>query len=128
MHAQKAKNIARLIALTVVVFSLSLQSGLAQTQKNLEVDLVQVRFALKNAPLREALQKLITQSGLQIVYNDALVNGLLVSCECKNVSVRQALDSLLADTPLSYQRLKNGQVVIIKKQPDKKVDLSGTVR
>lgn len=128
MHAQKAKNIARLIALTVVVFSLSLQSGLAQSQKNLEVDSVQVRFALKNAPLREALQKLITQSGLQIVYNDALVNGLLVSCECKNVSVRQALDSLLADTPLSYQRLKNGQVVIIKKQPDKKVDLSGTVR
>ncbi len=88
------------------------------------LDSIRVDFAAKDIPLREALQKLIAQTHLEIVYNDALVNGFKASCVCKNVSLRQALEELLKSTPLTFDVVKGGQIVIVKRR----VNLKGYVK
>jgi hypothetical protein len=88
------------------------------------LDSIRVNFEAKDILLREALQKLIAQTHLEIVYNDALVNGFNVSCVCHNVSLRQALEELLKPTPLTFDVVKGGQIVIVKRR----VNLKGYVR
>jgi outer membrane cobalamin receptor len=102
----------------------------ANTEINNESDLDKIRVTLEveKAPLREAIRELVTQTKLQIVYSDALVHGIEVSCACKNVTLRQALDMLLEGTRLAYKVMKDGQIVIVKYDPEKKVNVKGFVR
>ncbi|MGH7601949.1 MAG: carboxypeptidase-like regulatory domain-containing protein, partial [bacterium] len=88
------------------------------------LDSIRVSFEAKDISLREALQKLIAQTHLEIVYNDAFVNGFNVDCVCKNVSLRQALEELLKSTPLTFDVVKGSQIVIVKRR----VNLKGYVK
>jgi outer membrane receptor for ferrienterochelin and colicin len=88
------------------------------------LDSIRVNFVANNISLREALQKLIAQTHLEIVYNDALVNGFNVNCACSDVSLRHALEELLKPTPLTFEVVKGGQIVIVKRR----VNLKGYVK
>jgi len=88
------------------------------------LDSIRVSFEASEVALREALQNLIAQTKLQIVYHDALVKGLKVSCACKNVTLRQALHELLKSTPLTFEAMPDGQVVIVKR----KYNLKGYIK
>ncbi len=88
------------------------------------LDSIRVSFEAKDVALREALQTLILQSKSQIVYNDALVNGIRASCVCHEITLRQALAELLRLTPLTFAAMPDGQIVIVKRR----VNLKGYVR
>jgi hypothetical protein len=84
------------------------------------IDSIRVSFAVQEAALREALQGLISQTKLQIVYSDALVKDIQASCACDNVTLRQALEELLKPTPLTFEVMPDGQLVIVKRRANLK--------
>ena len=84
-------------------------------------------------PLREAIRHIERQAGLDVVYNDALVEGVVVSYRCTEKPWRDALNGLLAKTPLTYRVMDDGQVVLVKKPEDEpesggRVTMAGYVR
>jgi outer membrane receptor for ferrienterochelin and colicin len=112
-------NRAGLGVLLLVFFSATPNFANSEADKA-KLDSIRVSFEAKNVTLREALQNLVAQTSLQIVYNDGLVNGLKVSCACTNVTLRQALEELLKPTPLTFEAMPDGQIVIIKRRANLK--------
>ena len=93
-----------------------------------DLDSIRVQLAVENVPLRQALERLVEQTQLHIVFSDALVKNITVSCRCREVTARQALNTLLAGTPLTFKVLPDGQVVIMKRKTNKKMTLKGFVK
>ncbi len=98
--------------------------AIAKEEERTNLDSIRVNLDVEKVALREALQNLIAQTKLQIVYHDGLVKGLTVSCVCYGVTLRQALEELLKPTPLTYQAMPDGQIVILKRR----VNLKGYVK
>ena len=86
-------------------------------------------------PLREVIRRLEQQAGIDIVFRDALVEGVMITYTCTDTPWREALAALLRPTPLSFRLLDDGQVVIVKKTdvgteeaPESRVTMAGYVR
>ena len=116
------RNASRVFLFLFVLANSSFADITTAGQANL--DSIRVSFEAKDVALREALQNLIAQTRLQIVYHDALVKGLKVSCACKDVTLRQALHELLKSTPLTFEAMPDGQIVIVKR----KYNLKGYIK
>ncbi len=91
----------------------SVSDQISTSPKNL--DGIFVTLAAKEILLREALQQIVSQTKLQIVYSDALVKDVKVNCACKAVTVRVALRELLQPAALFYEVTSDGQIVIVKR-------------
>jgi hypothetical protein len=80
-------------------------------------DLDRLRVSLETKPLslRDALQHVVSQTNLQIVYSDALVMDAQTHYSGQNVTARAALDSLLAPAALDYRVMEDDQIVIIRR-------------
>lgn len=76
---------------------------------------VRVSLTAHEMPLREALQRLVSQTGVQIVYGDALVRDVRVSYAAEQVPLPIALQNILAPIALDYRVMADGQIVIIKR-------------
>ncbi|NUO79656.1 hypothetical protein HUU05_06245 [candidate division KSB1 bacterium] len=79
------------------------------------LDGIFVTLTKHEMPLREALQQIVSQTKLQIVYSDALVQDVKVHCACEEVTARTALAELLRSTALVYEITADGQIVIVKR-------------
>jgi len=77
------------------------------------LDSLRVNLEAKDLALREALQQLVSQTKVQLVYHDALVAGVKTSGSFKNVTLRVALAEILAPAELTYGVMEDGQIVII---------------
>ena len=95
--------------------------------KKIDIDSLRVTLDVKDVPLRDVIQMLVVQTKLQIVYSDALVKDIKVSCSCKNITLRSALETILKNTSLTFRALKDGQVVIVKRS-SKKRNIKGYIR
>ncbi len=84
-------------------------------QSLIALDELRVSLQAENVSLREALQTIVSQTKLQIVYSDALVKEVKVSCACKELSVRAALGELLKSTSLDYEITSDEQIVIVRR-------------
>ncbi|MFQ5627487.1 MAG: secretin and TonB N-terminal domain-containing protein [bacterium] len=56
------------------------------------------------------------------------LDKIRVTLEIENAPLRQALDMLLQGTLLAYKVMKDGQIVIVKYDPDEKVNVKGYIR
>lgn len=88
------------------------------------LDKVRVTLQAQDQPLREALQSLVAQTKLQIVFDDARVSEYRVNCSCPNFTLRQALDEVLKHTALTFEAMNDGQIVIVQR----KVNLKGYIK
>jgi len=77
------------------------------------LDSLRVSLAAKDLPLREALQRLVSQTKVQLVYPDALVEGIRSNCSLQNVTLRRALEEILAPAELSFRVMADEQIVIV---------------
>ncbi len=84
-------------------------------QNLIALDELRVSLQAENISLREALQKIVSQTKLQIVYSDALVQAVKVNCDCKELTVRAALGELLKSTALDYEITSDEQIVIVRR-------------
>ena len=69
-------------------------------------------FHISAGSLAEALHQFIAQSGLQVLYDPALVEGRVVARIDSVSTSRAALDTLLRNTGLTYEFTDSGTVVI----------------
>lgn len=90
-------------------------SSLDASQSLVALDELRVSLRVENFSLREALQKIVSQTKLQIVYSDALVQEVKVTCDCKDMSVRATLGELLKNTVLNYEITSDEQIVIVRR-------------
>jgi len=111
-----------LLLLSTLLFA-ALASASNLTDKA-DLDKVRVTLEVSAMPLREALQTLVAQTKLQIVFDDARVRDFKVDCKCPNVTLRQALEEILKATPLTFEAMNDGQIVIVSR----KVNLKGYIR
>ena len=93
-----------------------------------DLDSVLVNLEVKDIQLRTAIQQLVSHTKLQIIFNDALVKDIKVSCSIKNTTLRKALETLLKNTKLTFKTMKDGQIVIIKRKTETKIDLKGFIK
>ncbi|MCG3119663.1 MAG: hypothetical protein ALAOOOJD_02138 [bacterium] len=77
------------------------------------LDSLRVNLVGKNLALREALQQLVAQTKVQLVYHDAIVAGVKVNCFLNKVTLRQALGEILAPAELTYGVMEDGLIVIM---------------
>jgi len=105
------KPMPRLILSILLSFTLiGVENSRAQTPA---LDSLHVNLEAKDMALREALQQLVSQTKVQLVYHDALVAGVKTSCAFKNVTLREALTEILAPAELTYGVMEDGQIVIM---------------
>lgn len=113
------KNLLLLIALLLTTPAVA-SNGIDRAG----LDKVRVTLEVRNVSLREALQTLVAQTKLQIVFDDARVREFTVDCKCVNVTLRQALEEILKSTPLTFEAMNDGQIVLVQR----KVNLKGYIR
>lgn len=116
-------NVFKHIVLCILFLLLT---GAAYSQE-LSQDKIHVTLTLKNTPLREAIKQINKQTGIQFVYNDALVANKTVSCDCANVTLRIALYELLKNIDVRYEFVNDRQIVLLKQQKSQTTMIKGFV-
>lgn len=124
LHIFMKKKLTIVLLILLICF---LGSSIGFASNKIDIDSVLVTLDVKDVSLRDVIQQLVAQTKLQIVFNDALVKNIKVSCSCKNVSLRTALEKILENTSLTFRALKDGQVVVIKRS-SKKRNIKGYIR
>ncbi len=99
----------------------------AQAQSSIRIDVDEVS-------LRAALTTVRTQTGLDLVYADRLVDDRTASCTYRGAKREAALECVLEGTGLQAERVRRRQYVIVKANPssgeagsNRRVSLSGHV-
>jgi TonB-linked SusC/RagA family outer membrane protein len=93
----------------ILLFVISVQVSARTTGQTVTLD-------LKNAPIQKVLKEASKQTGISIIYNEALFNGFSpVTIKVKNATIQQVLDQCLKDQPFAYS-FETNMVVINKKQ------------
>ncbi len=103
-----------------LAFSLVSGTGLARTEKA-------VTLHLQEVGLGHALRQLATQADIHLVYPDAVVDSLLISCDLDKVAVREAVKRLLHNTSLSFKQQGPDELVIFLKNDKLTFDIAGSV-
>ena len=94
-----------------------------------QVDQPSISFVLRNVSLRTALDSLINQHNLQVLYLDKEVEGKSVTTTCQQCSIETAMDRLLENTSLTWRR-EGKQIIVFGKREDHSRSMStisGTV-
>ena len=86
------------------------QGSIAQSESSPPVSL-----QLRDIPLRYALSMLAEQGRVRLIYADDLVTDVLITIHFKGLSVDQALNRLLRHTPLTFRKLQNDHVVLMRR-------------
>ena len=92
----------------VLVFCLAAPGVRAQQPEEARHDLV-----LRGVPLPEALESLVRQTQIDLVYDTDLVSDEAVFCVRRNATPDQLLQCVLAGTDLEYVRSLSGAYVLI---------------
>lgn len=73
-----------------------------------------ISLELQDATLKEAILKIEGQSGFKLFFADEWVDRGHVTLSLQDVTLEEALQKVLANTPLNFYQLENGQVVITR--------------
>ena len=82
---------------------------------------------LKNQPLRLALLEIQKQSGINIIFDDKLVERHLISCNIDNAPAEDAIKTLLRGINISYQKFDEKYFVLFEKDISKRVSYKAVV-
>ncbi len=90
-------------------------------------DIKTVSLHLNNVNLGSALQSVAEQADVDLVYSDAVVDSLLITCDFDDRPVEKALKSLLHKTSISYKRNGQTEYVLFLKGQQLTLDVSGRI-
>jgi len=105
------KSMRRLIL--CMLFGVTLIDAARSRAQTPVLDSLRVNLEAQELALREALQQIVAQTKVQLVYHDALVAGVKTNGAFKNVTLREALAEILAPAELTYGVMEDGQIVIM---------------
>ncbi len=66
-----------------------------------------INYSFPGTSLREALQVLINEHNIPVLYINTEIEDISVSAECQNCQPKDALNNLLEGTPLQWKQIKN---------------------
>ncbi len=106
--------------LLVIYFYLILNNQIiAESEKS-------VSFSFEEIPLKNALENIVKEFNLYIIYPDSILIDYNVSSYCSNCKTEKALNKILSKTELSWK--SNGdQYIIFKKTKKIKYNFSGRI-
>jgi len=89
-----------------------------------------ISFQFNNLPLRTVLQQLSEKHFLNFIFNDALVDDVVVTCKAVNESPYSAIKKMLQPYPFSCEFLTRNTIIIRRSVESIKTDrlLNGSVR
>ncbi len=90
---------------TILLFFTISLTAFAQTLDSLT-------FQFSDLTLRQALQEISTQTGVQFIFSDALIDGKSVNGCYAGASIDSTLHHLLTDTQIAFRHIKNGRIVL----------------
>ena len=76
-----------------------------------------IQFKYRDVPLKVALDTLVNNYELNIVYRDQIVNGVYTTGSCNNCSPEEAISALLENSDLELKR-NQSQYIIVHKRKD----------
>jgi TonB-linked SusC/RagA family outer membrane protein len=80
-----------------------------------------VTLSLKDAPVQQVFKEVSRQTGVSIVYKEALFEGLApVTITVKNATVKEVLDQCLKGQPFTY--VLEGSVIVIRKNNEPTIE------
>ena len=97
----------RLTLISLIFFHLLIPSLLSSHSNDT------VSLKLENIPLRTALEMLVTQTEIDIVYGDKLIENVDVTCDFHNIPLDKALKRILDGTSVVFKIFNDNQVVLI---------------
>ncbi|MCH8496054.1 MAG: TonB-dependent receptor [Balneolales bacterium] len=71
-------------------------------------------MVFRGASLPEALEEIVSRTGIDLVYDPQLVSGINVFVSARNKTAFEILREVLLDTDLDYITLSTGTIVIVK--------------
>ena len=110
LHKIMTKQIFLKIMTMLFMFSVCYAEN--SGKQKLDLDSIRVNLSVKDKQLRDVLSQLSSKKKLHIVFNDALVKDIKVSCSFKNISLRKALEELLKNTKLTFKIMNDEQIII----------------
>ena len=75
-----------------------------------------IQFKYRDVPLKVALDTLVNNYELNIVYRDQIVSGVYTSGSCKNCTVEEAISALLKNSDLEWKRNKSQYIIVNRSQ------------
>lgn len=77
-------------------------------------------------PLRTVLENISTQTGINFIYNDSLVDNTIINCSIKSSVVEEILNRILSRHELSYKTFDNN-IVLYKERKGPKEFYNATI-
>ena len=71
-------------------------------------------LALRNVPLDDALQTLVSRAGVDLAYSTALTEGKTVYCRIRNAPAERLLACILDGTDVDYLRTASGSYLLVE--------------
>ncbi len=88
-------------------------------------DKVTLRF--NKVQLKTALQKLAKQTNITFIYGDSLIQDIYVNDDFMDTPCDTVIKRILQSTNLTFKHLKNGQIIIFKKNKSRRNSLAGYI-
>lgn len=108
MSAWLRWHLCSLVSCFMMCWLMGLHAGYAEPTGRVSLHVHQM-------PLRTALRLLAAQSPIHLVYVEDLVENITVTGAFDQVSVEQALGQLLDQTALTFQRMSDNQLVLVRR-------------
>ncbi len=116
-------NYLLMMKFTILLLLISFQSVAFNSTAQDKIDL-----NIKNTPIVHVLQSIEQQGKYRFVYkNDIIPERTRVSVNVKNADFDMVMNKVLNNTLLTYQKLNNGLVAIVKKAPQR-IPVRGVIR
>lgn len=87
-----------------------------------------IRLSVQDVPLEQALNLLRSQSGVDIVFAQRLVQDRRTTCTYSGARVEEALACVLRDTGVRYEVVRARQFVLISTEHEKEAETSPVAR
>ena len=90
------------------------ETARAQTADTSATDAPRYTMALRDVPLDEALQSLVSRARIDLAYSTALAEGRTVYCQARDAPVEQLLACVLEGTGVEYLRTASGSYLLVE--------------
>jgi ferric enterobactin receptor len=92
-----------------------IQAAEAVQSTPLNLHALTVNCTFDQVPLRDALHTLVDSTHIQIIFDDELIDGIIVSGTFKHTPLAEVLQAILQKGNIEYQVLDGGQLVLYKR-------------
>jgi TonB family protein len=97
----------------ILLYTFGLYSAIVSAQQVMKSD---VQLVCTERPLRAVLEEIRTQTGINFVYQDNLIENIKVSCKINDAPVEAAVKKVLSGKNVAYKNFGENSFVLFKEK------------